>query len=138
MVFIDVGVFCLEDKIVFKGDDFLFHGITEANLESRADLLFDFFFEGSFNGRKVEDFSFWCTLVSVEFSFFGEYGFRDFLILEYDIIECVETDDFRIQGFISDIKLFEKILGMESFLCGEFFKDDVLVHLLSFFLLTNN
>lgn len=134
MVFVDVAVLCLEDEVVFQGNDFLFHGITEAYLESRADLLLDFFFDSSLNGCEVENFSFWCTLISVEFAFFGEDGFSDFFVLEFDIIECVETDDFRIQGFIRDVKLFEKILGMESFLSGEFFEYGVLVHLLSFLL----
>lgn len=136
MVFINVSLFCSQDKIFFKSDDFFFHGITKANFKGRADLFLNFFFKSSFNSWKVEYFSLRCTLISIKFSFFGEDCFSDFLILEFNIIEGVETDDFRIQSFVSYVELCKQLLRVDGLLGCEFFKDCVLVHFYVF-LLTN-
>lgn len=127
MVFIKVGLLGSDDEIFFKYDNFLFHGIAEANFEGGTNLFFDIIFGCTLKSGKVEDFGFGSTLIGILLSFFGEYGFGYFLVLKLDVIEGIETDKFGVKGFVGDIELFLEILGVEGLLSGKLFEDLILL-----------
>ena len=107
LVFIDVGLLGFKDEVFLENDDFLFHGITKPNLESRANLFFNIILGGTFRCGEVEDFGLRSTFGGIELTLFGEYSFRGFLILKGDVIESIETDKFWVKGFMGDVELFK-------------------------------
>jgi hypothetical protein len=78
LVFIDVGLLGFKDEVFLENDDFLFHGITEPDLESGTNLFFNIVLEGAFGCGEVEDFGLRSAFGGIEFTLFGEYSFRDF------------------------------------------------------------
>ena len=127
LVFVDVGLFGFEDEVVFEYDDFLFHSVTQTDLEHGPYSFLNIILGNTFNSGQVKNLRFRGTLMGIQLPLLGQDSLTNLDIFELDVVEGIETDEFGVEGFVGNVELFLELLGVEGLVGGELFEDLVLL-----------